>query len=336
MFNNSDYSPKEKNAKILSNLSNFLNDNVIVVASVLSIFPDWQKWNRDNIKDYFEIYIKVSFEKLLKREVKSLYKNALNGKIKNVVGVDIEFPEPNSHLIIDNNDDDLNFERKKKVLYELKKIILKYDIFLLISLEILIYFSLIFKNLIGLYLLKMNYQIMILRHLKNFIIPLLIINLRMKTNTSGYGKGKNDKIQYNIDEYGSRKSIYDPKNAKIISIGDSYVFCRQVSDENTWQNKLSIKIDSAILNYGVGNYGIDQAILRIDNIFIPKQTKYMILGFVPETILRIQSYWKHYLEFGNTFAFKPKFILKKNKLLLINQYVDKSRNIKVQKKTFHL
>ena len=27
------------------------------------------------------------------------------------------------------------------------------------------------------------------------------------------------------------------------------------------------------------------------------------LGFVPETISRIQSYWKHYLEFGNTFAF---------------------------------
>ncbi len=125
LFNNSDYSisGREKNAKILSNLSNFLNDdNVIVVASVLSIFPDWQKWNRDNIKDYFEIYIKVSFEKLLKREVKSLYKNALNGKIKNVVGVDIEFPEPNSHLIIDNNDDDLNFERKiEMILMELKK-----------------------------------------------------------------------------------------------------------------------------------------------------------------------------------------------------------------------
>ena len=56
----------------------------------------------------------------MKREVKSLYKNALNGKIKNVVGVDIEFPEPN--LIIDNNDDDLNFERKiEMILMELKK-----------------------------------------------------------------------------------------------------------------------------------------------------------------------------------------------------------------------
>ena len=88
----------------------------------------------------------------------------------------------------------------------------------------------------------MKYQIMISKHLKNFIILLLIINLDGLENLiSGYEKGKNNKIKYNIDEYGSRKSIYDPKNAKIISIGDSYVFCRQVSDENTWQNKLSIK-----------------------------------------------------------------------------------------------
>ena len=125
LFQNNDYSilGREKNAKLLSNLSKFLNDdNVIVVASVLSIFPEWQKWNRDNIKGYFEIYIKVSFENLLKREVKSLYKDALNGKIKNVVGVDIEFPEPNSHLIIDNNDNDLNFRSKIEIiLKELKK-----------------------------------------------------------------------------------------------------------------------------------------------------------------------------------------------------------------------
>lgn len=125
LLENKNYSVsgREKNAKVLSNLSNFLNDdNVIVVASVLSIFPNWQKWNRDNIKDYFEIYIKVSFDNLLKREVKSLYRDALDGKIKNVVGIDIKFPEPNSHLTIDNNDNDLDFKNKIKIiLKEMKK-----------------------------------------------------------------------------------------------------------------------------------------------------------------------------------------------------------------------
>ena len=37
---------------------------------------------------------------------------------------------------------------------------------------------------------------------------------------------------------------------------------------------------------------------------------------VPETICRIQSNWKHYLEFGNTFAFKPKYYLENGHLKL--------------------
>ena len=36
---------------------------------------------------------------------------------------------------------------------------------------------------------------------------------------------------------------------------------------------------------------------------IDKSTKLIILAFVPETIARIHSYWKHYLEFGNKFGF---------------------------------
>ena len=38
---------------------------------------------------------------LVKRDTKNLYKEALSGKIKNVVGVDIDFPKPkNSNLIL--------------------------------------------------------------------------------------------------------------------------------------------------------------------------------------------------------------------------------------------
>ena len=121
LFENTDYSVhgREKNAKIISNLSKFLdNKNVIVVASVLSIFPEWQKWNRENIKDYFEIYIKVNFDILVKRDVKSLYKNALTGKIKNVVGVDIKFPEPNSDLVIENNKVDYEFDNKIELIFK--------------------------------------------------------------------------------------------------------------------------------------------------------------------------------------------------------------------------
>lgn len=93
-----------KNAERLSQLSKFLSDQGIhVIAAVLSIFPEWQMWNRENISDYSEVYLKVSMDVLEKRNEK-LYLPALQGKLKNVVGVDIHFPEPiNADLIIDNN-----------------------------------------------------------------------------------------------------------------------------------------------------------------------------------------------------------------------------------------
>ena len=48
--------------------------------------------------------MKASIETLLKRDIKNLYKPALAGKIKNVVGIDIPFPEPDEpDLTIDNN-----------------------------------------------------------------------------------------------------------------------------------------------------------------------------------------------------------------------------------------
>ena len=53
-----------------------------------------------------------------------------------------------------------------------------------------------------------------------------------------------------------------------------------------------------IRNYGVGNFGVDQAILKYINLPNNNEADHIILSFVPETILRVHSYWKHYIEFG--------------------------------------
>lgn len=100
------------NAQRLSHLSKFLADQGIhVVAAVLSIFPEWQEWNRQNIPDYAEVYLKVTVETAAKRDTNNLYLPALEGMMKNVVGVDIPFPEPpNPDIIIDNNHDRKDFE----------------------------------------------------------------------------------------------------------------------------------------------------------------------------------------------------------------------------------
>jgi len=98
---------RRRNAERLSVLSKFLADQDIhVVAAVLSIFPEWRRWNRENIPDYTEVYIKASMQTLLRRDVKNLYARAVRGEIANVVGVDIPFPEPeDSDLVIENDVD---------------------------------------------------------------------------------------------------------------------------------------------------------------------------------------------------------------------------------------
>ena len=96
---------REMNAGRISRLCKLLDSQGIdVVCSVLSIFHQWQRWNRTNFSRYFEVYIRVPLEALVARDPKGLYKRALAGEITDVVGVDIEFPPPEfPDLIIDNN-----------------------------------------------------------------------------------------------------------------------------------------------------------------------------------------------------------------------------------------
>lgn len=83
------------NAHRISNLCLMLDKQGIhVIATVLSIFPEWQAWNRQNFHHYFEVYLDAPMDLLRSRDSKGLYAGAEAGNIKNVVGVDLPFPPP--------------------------------------------------------------------------------------------------------------------------------------------------------------------------------------------------------------------------------------------------
>ncbi len=130
-----------------------------------------------------------------------------------------------------------------------------------------------------------------------------------KPNTTGRERGQKGEITFHVDELGARRNPYQTGKPFVAAFGDSYTFARQVEDGETWESQLSQKIGRDVLNFGVGNYGVDQGLLRYEKADLPNEVKVAVLGFVPETICRVHSYWKHYLEFGNTFAFKPRFML---------------------------
>ncbi len=73
-----------------------------VICCTISMFDGVREWNRNNICNYREIYVKVSMDTLKNRDQKGLY----SGKSaeKEVVGIQIEFEEPKHPDLILRND----------------------------------------------------------------------------------------------------------------------------------------------------------------------------------------------------------------------------------------
>jgi len=106
-----------------SKLSKILSDQGIhVIMSGISNEPEIREWNKKNIKDYLEIYLKTDKKTLYGRDPKGIYKNYLKGNIKNVVGEDIVFQEPVAPwMTIDNNSNNSSKEIIDSIVLKLKK-----------------------------------------------------------------------------------------------------------------------------------------------------------------------------------------------------------------------
>lgn len=123
------------------------------------------------------------------------------------------------------------------------------------------------------------------------------------------GKG-GQATRYHIGDDGARRNPgYEDRAPAALACGDSYTFCRQVNDDQTWPHLLSRLVDGNVANLGVGNYGLDQALLRLERDYDRHPAPVVLIGIVPETISRVLAVWKHFSEYGNVFAFKPRFRL---------------------------
>ena len=71
-----------------------------VVFCSIAMYDEVRQWNRANIENYKEVYIKVPMELLYQRDKKGLYSSGA----KNVVGVDLPWDEPTDPDIVIEND----------------------------------------------------------------------------------------------------------------------------------------------------------------------------------------------------------------------------------------
>ena len=81
-----------------------VDQGINVICATVSMFHTVHAWNRENIDNYCEIYLKVRKDILFKRDKNNLYSQAFNNTQKNIVGFDVPFEEPLNPTVLMVND----------------------------------------------------------------------------------------------------------------------------------------------------------------------------------------------------------------------------------------
>lgn len=78
--------------------------NMNVICCTISMFDSVREWNKENIVEYIEIYVKVSMDTLKARDQKGLYSGMIGEIQKEVVGISMDIEEPKCPDLILEND----------------------------------------------------------------------------------------------------------------------------------------------------------------------------------------------------------------------------------------
>lgn len=126
-----------------------------------------------------------------------------------------------------------------------------------------------------------------------------------------------DGILYSHDQNGSRRVCTSYGNTSVATYGDSFTYGHDVGDEDTWQTFLAKRLESNVLNFGVGGYGTDQAYLKYE-LQRHIHTRIVMLGIWPENINRVVNVYRPFYRYGSALALtKPIFTKDGNHFKLV-------------------
>jgi adenylylsulfate kinase-like enzyme len=122
IFNLKSYAYKDRFETVMKycKLAKFsTSQNINVIFAVIGMMDEIRKWNRKNIKNYVEIYIKSDLTKIINKRKKKIY----HQDKKNIVGLDIKPEYPKKPDIILHNNFKKNIDtHAKELLIKLKKL----------------------------------------------------------------------------------------------------------------------------------------------------------------------------------------------------------------------
>lgn len=87
-----------------------------VICCTISMFDSVRQWNRENIQNYREIYVRVSMDTLCTRDQKGLYSGITSETEKDVAGIHFQVEMPkNPDLILDNDGETTPEEQVERI-----------------------------------------------------------------------------------------------------------------------------------------------------------------------------------------------------------------------------
>lgn len=112
------------------------------------------------------------------------------------------------------------------------------------------------------------------------------------------------------------------------TFGDSFTYCDEVKDHESWQTVLAERLHADVYNFGNNAYGPDQAYLRFQQDFPKTRTPLVTLGFLIENINRLVNvYRKFYFDQTRIALTKPRFSLEAGQLRLLPNPIRRAEDI---------
>jgi hypothetical protein len=136
--------------------------------------------------------------------------------------------------------------------------------------------------------------------------------------------------------FSERKRLKEFGRPLISSYGDSYIYCTDVEDDETWQYYLSAILEADVYNFGTGGYGTDQAYLKYLETVPRLKTGIIVIGLTPENINRIVNVYRpFYFQKTGIKLPKPRFLLEDGRLkLLENPLGDRTEIVQLTDRDF--
>ncbi|MCB0153369.1 MAG: SGNH/GDSL hydrolase family protein [Anaerolineae bacterium] len=125
-----------------------------------------------------------------------------------------------------------------------------------------------------------------------------------------------------LREYSLEK---EPGRTRIVTMGASFTHGDEAPDQGTWQAQLEqTRPDLEVMNWGVGGYGTDQALLRYETQAAAYQPDIVIIGFEENNIWRNVNRFRPFQHHSSGIPLtKPVFVLEQGRLNLVaNPFTD--------------